>query len=397
MIRHKEVGVNEEQKQKYHDKYVLAKQKGEKFWPDIIYKDLLVSFAIFLLLVGLATFLGVANEPKADPNDSAYIPRPEWYFLFLFQLLKYFPGKIEWVGTVIVPMVAVLALFLLPFYDHNPARHWSKRKLGIGIMTLIVIGMAALTVIAMITTPKQTETAVVATTLEEKISAGQDLYSLQCTQCHGPDGEGGIIQGVTGLDGFKMKAIHSQDEMYTRSDDTINTIISSGQPSLGMPPFGRAAGGELGPGDIEAIVTFMRYTWDDRVEKPKQVVQAGAIPPLAPNAIPSYDNVAPIIKRYCLSCHHTGSAKNNYDMSSYQSLMTSGDHKPNVRPGDANSNLVLMINRQKITAGEPMPPTKALPPDLLDIIQRWVLAGAPEKAVPAGSAQPAATPTPAKK
>jgi menaquinol-cytochrome c reductase cytochrome b/c subunit len=390
------VGVNEEQKQKYHDKYVLAKQKGEKFWPDVIYKDLLVSFAIFLLLVGLATFLGVANEPKANPNDSAYIPRPEWYFLFLFQLLKYFPGKIEWVGTVIVPMAAVLALFLLPFYDHNPARHWSKRKLGISIMTLIVLGMIGLTVIAVVTTPKQTETAVVATTLEEKISAGQDLYSLECTQCHGPDGEGGVIQGVTGLDGFKMKAIHSQDEMYTRSDDTFNSIISSGQPSLGMPPFGSAAGGKLAPGDIESIVTFMRYTWDDRVEKPKQVAQAGVIPTLAPNAIPSYDNVAPIIKRYCLSCHRPGSAKNNYDLSSYQSLMTSGDHKPNVRPGDANSNLVLMINRHKIAAGGPMPPTKALPPDLLDIIQRWVLAGAPEKAVPAGSAIPAATPTPAR-
>ncbi len=79
--------MNEEQKQLYNERYLQAKQKGVKFWPDIIYKDLIFSFAIFLLLVGLATFIGVAREPRADPSDSSYIPRPEWYFLFLFQIL----------------------------------------------------------------------------------------------------------------------------------------------------------------------------------------------------------------------------------------------------------------------------------------------------------------------
>ena len=85
--------MNEDQKKEIQEKYYQEKQHGVKFWPDIIFKDLLVSFAIFLLLVGLATFIGVANEPPADPNDAAYIPRPEWYFLFLFQMLKYFPAN----------------------------------------------------------------------------------------------------------------------------------------------------------------------------------------------------------------------------------------------------------------------------------------------------------------
>lgn len=79
--------MNEEQKQLYNERYLQAKQKGVKFWPDIIYKDLIFSFAIFLLLVGLATFIGVAREPRADPSDLSYIPRPEWYFLFLFKIL----------------------------------------------------------------------------------------------------------------------------------------------------------------------------------------------------------------------------------------------------------------------------------------------------------------------
>ena len=93
--------MNEEQKREYLEKYQRDKDQGTKFYPDIIYKDLLITFAIFLLLVGMAIFIGVAAEPPADPSDSSYIPRPEWYFLFLFEMLKYFPGAIEWVGTVI--------------------------------------------------------------------------------------------------------------------------------------------------------------------------------------------------------------------------------------------------------------------------------------------------------
>ena len=70
--------MNEEQKKSYLEKYYKAKAKGVKFWPNVIYEDLLVTFAVFIILIMLATFVGVANEPKADPSDSAYIPRPEW-------------------------------------------------------------------------------------------------------------------------------------------------------------------------------------------------------------------------------------------------------------------------------------------------------------------------------
>ena len=128
--------MNEEQKQRYYEKYQQAKQKGTKFFPDVIYKDTLMMLAIFVALVMLATFIGVANEPKADPSDSAYIPRPEWYFLFLFEMLKYFPGQLEWIGTFIIPSLAVAALFLLPFIDRNPYRHFSKRKFALGFMSV---------------------------------------------------------------------------------------------------------------------------------------------------------------------------------------------------------------------------------------------------------------------
>ena len=382
--------MNEEQKKQYREKYLQKKQKGGmKFFPDVLFKDTIFIFGVFVLLIMLATFVGVANEPKADPNDSTYIPRPEWYFLFLFQMLKYFPGQIEWIGTFLIPTIAMLALFLLPFYDRSPFRHFSKRKLALSLMALIVLGMAALTTIAVVTTPVQTEAGAVASTLSEKITAGEELYSINCVDCHGAEGEGGEIKGVEGLEGFKMKPINSQDEMYTRNDATLVDIISFGQPSLGMQPFGKASGGALSVSDIENIVAFMRYTWDDRAEKPAEAKTA-AIPTLAPDEVPSYNvHIAPVIKRYCLSCHRPGKKNNNYFMSTYQEVTTSGDHAPNVKPGDLNSNMILMLERQKIEAGNPMPPTKPLPPELVEMFKRWVMGGLPETQEQAAAASPA--------
>ncbi|MGB9673426.1 MAG: c-type cytochrome [Anaerolineales bacterium] len=393
--------MNEEFKKRYKDKYYSLKQKGVKFFPDIIYKDLVVSFGLFILLILLATFIGVKNEPKADPSDTSYIPRPEWYFLFLFQFLKYFPGQLEWVGAAVIPGIAILVLFLLPFLDRNPYRHFSKRKVAISIMSVIVVGMVALTIIATVTTPPQPASESVATTLTDKITAGQDLYSIQCAECHGADGEGGEIKGVAGLEGVVVKPIHDSDVMYTLTDESLTNVIAMGLPHQGMPPFGRAYGGELSPGEIENIVTFMRYTWDDRAELPPEAAQAATIPTLAPNEVPSYDvQIAPIIKRYCISCHRPGKENNNYTMGSYDEVMKSGDHAPNVVPGDLNSNLIRMVHREEIPAGGPMPPTKPLPADLVQMFERWVQGGAPQTAEQAkqtsgGNPMPTVASTPA--
>jgi menaquinol-cytochrome c reductase cytochrome b/c subunit len=389
--------VNEEQKKQYKEKYSQEKQNGVKFWPDIIYKDLVISFALFIVLIIFATWVGVAQDPKADPSDSAYIPRPEWYFLFLFQMLKYFPGKLEWLGTTIIPIIAVLALFLLPFFDRNPRRFWKARPWAIGIMTVIVVGIVALTVLAVISTPAQEVTGTIAGTIPEQILAGQDLYSVNCTECHGPDGEGGVIQGVEGLEGFNMKPINSKDEMYTRDDATLTQIISYGQQDLGMQPFARAFGGELGPSDIEAIVTFMRYTWDDRMELPQEVTSANAIPTVAPGQVPSYEQqISAIQKRYCVSCHRAGKKNNNYIMDNYEDTINTGDHAPNLIAADLMCNTIQMLDRvEGLEAGNPMPPTRALPPELVDIYKQWVMAGMPNTAADAAAiAASSATPAP---
>ncbi len=390
--------MNEEQKKQYKEKYTQEKQNGVKFWPDIIYKDIVITTALFIILIIMATWIGVSQEPKADPSDSAYVPRPEWYFLFLFQLLKYFPGSLEWLGTTVIPIIAVLALFLLPFFDRNSKRHWKARPVAVIIMSVMVVGIVALTIMAVATTPPQEVTGTIAGSVPEQILAGQDLYSVNCTECHGPNGEGGEVKGVEGLEGYIMKAINTKDEMYTRNDQTFTDIISYGQPDLGMVPFAKAYGGVLGPSDIDVIVTFMRYTWDDRVELPKEVASANAIPTLAAGEVPSYEvHIAAIQKRYCVSCHRVGKKNNNYIMDNYDDTIKTGDHAPDLIAGDLLCNTMQMLNRvEGLEAGNPMPPTRALPPELVAIYQAWILAGMPNTAVDAAalSAVGASTGTP---
>jgi menaquinol-cytochrome c reductase cytochrome b/c subunit len=391
--------MKDEEKKSILEKYKLALQKGERFWPDSIYKDLLISLAIFIVLILLASFLGVPTEPKANPNDTAYIPRPEWYFLFLFQMLKYFPGKLEWVGTAVIPTIAILVLLLLPFLDRNQKRYYSRRKIALTVMGVVVAGIVGLTIIAAVTTPPQ-EAVAAAGTIPEQITLGQNLWSVNCTQCHGADGEGGVIQGVSGLNGFKMKALHSQDEMYTRTDETLADIIAFGQPDLGMQPFGQAYGGALSPTQINAIVTFMRYTWDERSVLPAGATLAGGIPALKPGEVPSYDvHIGPLVTHYCVSCHSAGKDNGNYLLTSYKDMLNSGDNAPVLSAGDAQSLLLKLITGhtgvdpktgQAITQ---MPPSKLLDQQYIDMITEWVMAGMPQTAQDAAKA-PTPTSTP---
>src|SRR5450759_5555161 len=145
--------MKEEQKKTVLEKYKIALQKGERFWPDSIYKDLLVSLAIFIVLILLATFLGVPGEPKADPSDTAYVPKPEWYFLFLFKFLAVYGqipllGKIEWIATAAIPGLIILLVLVLPFIDRNPYRHYSRRTMALSIMGVFVVSMVVLTAIS---------------------------------------------------------------------------------------------------------------------------------------------------------------------------------------------------------------------------------------------------------
>ncbi len=169
--------MNEIEKQEYLEKYHAEKEKGVPFYPDIIFKDVIISFLVFLILIGLAYFIGAPLEARANPADTSYTPRPEWYFLFLFQLLKYFPGNLEVVGVVVIPTLVILLLFLLPLLDRNTKRHFLDRPVVSVITLLVIIGVVTLTILSVREAPPPTQT-----TQGDPVAL---LYSQNCAPCHG--------------------------------------------------------------------------------------------------------------------------------------------------------------------------------------------------------------------
>jgi mono/diheme cytochrome c family protein len=169
--------MNEQEKQDYLEKYHLEKEKGVPFFPDILFKDAVISLVIFLLLIALAYLVGAPLEARANPADTSYTPRPEWYFLFLFQLLKYFPGSLEVVGVVVLPTLIIVLLFLLPLLDRKPQRYFQSRLPIISIAGVLMVGVIFLTIQAYRETPPPAEAA-----QGDQTAA---LYLKNCAACHG--------------------------------------------------------------------------------------------------------------------------------------------------------------------------------------------------------------------
>lgn len=93
-------------------------RQAEPYWPDQTFKNRVAQTLVIGVMVALVLVEGGAPlEAPADPSSSDYPARPEWFFLCLFQMLKYFPGRLEWVGSILIPSSILLVLFLLPLLD----------------------------------------------------------------------------------------------------------------------------------------------------------------------------------------------------------------------------------------------------------------------------------------
>ncbi len=179
------------------------------FYPEQVFKDTVGVFIAFAILVVLAVFAKVPLEKLADPTDTTYIPRPEWYFLFLFQTLKFFKGPLEVVGAVGLPGLAVLLLFTIPFIDRGPMIRLAKRTFAISAVLLAAIAWTSLTVAAVVTTPKNVEGAEASVTpavgsaggwqqlTPQEIAGIGYLRQQNCKACHPGAGQKGIGPDLT--------------------------------------------------------------------------------------------------------------------------------------------------------------------------------------------------------
>ncbi|MDE3156192.1 MAG: cytochrome b N-terminal domain-containing protein [Acidobacteriota bacterium] len=164
--------------------------KPHPFYPDHVVKDTLL---VALVFAGLLSFAVLGHAPlaaKANPADASYVPRPEWYFLSLFQLLHYFKGGLEPVATIGIPTLLVLVLLALPWLDRKHDRDPRKRPAVIGITVLILAGVALLTTIGLKESPPEPDPTIWSPAAVAGLSIAQ---SAACTTCHAPGGAAAVL------------------------------------------------------------------------------------------------------------------------------------------------------------------------------------------------------------
>jgi quinol-cytochrome oxidoreductase complex cytochrome b subunit len=122
----------------------------EIFYPSFLFKEIVVMMLVFILVaIILAVVFPVGLEYPADPTDNLYVPQPEWFFMSLYQLLKYFPGKLEIIATAIIPAGGLVVLLILPFIDKNPEKRPAKRPIAMAVMFLAVAAIILLTALGL--------------------------------------------------------------------------------------------------------------------------------------------------------------------------------------------------------------------------------------------------------
>jgi ubiquinol-cytochrome c reductase cytochrome b subunit len=237
------------------------------FFPYHAARDVAVAVAAGVLLAALAWTGAPALEAPADPASNDYAPRPEWYFLGLFQLLKYFPGRLEIVGAIVIPGAMLAALVLLPWLDRAPARDWRARRAVLAMFAAGLGAAAMLTVLGAMDQP-----AVQAPVWNVREIAGATLIDSddRCTRCHGPDGIAAPIEpGRIG---------RQPDWLAAHVADPIAIA-----PGVREPPLSNEADTRA----IAAALTRMRST-------------------APPHVDPREAGILIIINRECLECHTIG-------------------------------------------------------------------------------------------
>lgn len=230
--------VQTDKNEEYLGEYEKTKKGGESFFPETILRDAFVSLFIFAVLMFLAVVFPHVSEAPADPTSTTYNPRPEWYFLFLFQFLKLFPGSLESVAAVLIPLLVIILIFIVPFLSRGLHRAWSKRKVSLAVGGFFVAAILALEVTGAISAPPRP-----ATETDPLVLKGQTVYrDINCAYCHSINGVGGAIG--PDLSAISTQLTKEQITAYLQNPDSMvpNTL----HPKL-----------QFTPDELNALVAYL--------------------------------------------------------------------------------------------------------------------------------------------
>ena len=213
------------------------------FYPGQVFKDTVAIFIAFAILFTMAVTLQVPLEPIADPTNTSYIPRPEWYFLFLFQTLKFFKGSLEPIGSVFLPNITLLVLMFTPFIDRGPLRRLRERKVGWFMVIGGAVAWTGLTTAAVLTTPKQSETPLQVAAWNrvppKDLTAFVTFNNSKCSTCHNlSDGDPKPGPNLAGITAHKPAA-WMLDHFKAMTQQTGAAAISDTQAAALAAMMGR--------------------------------------------------------------------------------------------------------------------------------------------------------------
>ena len=179
------------EKQAYLEEYELLKKKGKPFFPYAVLKDSAMALIVVGVIIAMSLILGAEQGPKADPTSTTYVPRPEWYFFFLFEVLRVIkPPELVPIATIGIPTVCMVLLLLLPFYDRNPERRPERRPIATIAGILTILAMGYLTYEGAVAGPPTEVSMKVA----KQFEAGKEVVAgAGCLACHklGENGNNG--------------------------------------------------------------------------------------------------------------------------------------------------------------------------------------------------------------
>jgi menaquinol-cytochrome c reductase cytochrome b/c subunit len=174
--------VNAREREQYLREYSILKNQGKPFFPYAVAKDSLMACVTLAAIILMAVLFGAELGPKADPTTTTYTPRPEWYFFFLFELLRVVkPPELVFLATIGIPTICLVLLLMLPFFDRGPERHPLRRPIATVAGIATIAAMAYLTVLgALAGSPTEIELA----TAPQYQEGREVTASSGCLGCH---------------------------------------------------------------------------------------------------------------------------------------------------------------------------------------------------------------------
>jgi menaquinol-cytochrome c reductase cytochrome b/c subunit len=273
--------VMDERREEFHRYKEDVERRGKQFHPYAMFHDTVMSLVVVSVIVALACiwyftaeetesgpsesgWLGVLYEGEADPGTTSFVPRPDWYFYFLFYLLRIFkwPDTVV-LGTVGIPTILLIIGFLLPFLDRSMERRPLRRPVAMVTLVLVAISMGVLTYKGATAeeagagAEQQVPVWMEKFNLPENARPGAELFAVSdCLNCHTYDGTGASQLGAPDLTeegnrnrGIQWQIDHLENPSAITPGSEMPSFAGLGEENLrNLAIFLEASKGESGGG-----------------------------------------------------------------------------------------------------------------------------------------------------